>query len=121
MGYVHVCARNGRLVTVTAVARVLPRDWDGRRLLRFLTGLAMLALAFTVHVTPPAPALPAVQPAAAVASSVSPVATTPSAIADELPALPPEQTPLYISSAIILLLITGFALRVRAERAPPLA
>jgi di/tricarboxylate transporter len=102
---------------------VLPRDWDGRRLLRFLTGLAMLALAFTVHATPPAPALPAAQPAAAVASAVSTVATTPSATADELPALPPppRETPLYVSSAIILLLITGFALRVRAERAPPLA
>ena len=38
---------------MAAVARVLPRLWDGRRLLRFLTGLAMLTLAFTA---PPAPA-----------------------------------------------------------------
>lgn len=48
---------------MTAVARVLPRAWDSRRLLRFLTGLALAALAFAV----PAPlgvlpALPAVAP-----------------------------------------------------------
>ncbi|MCA2214853.1 hypothetical protein [Jidongwangia harbinensis] len=35
------------------VARILPRHWDGHRLLRFLTGLALLALAFA------APAFPA--------------------------------------------------------------
>lgn len=28
------------------VARLLPRHWDGRRLLRFLAGLALLVLAF---------------------------------------------------------------------------
>ncbi|MCM4083729.1 hypothetical protein [Paractinoplanes hotanensis] len=37
---------------MTNVARVLPGDWDGHRLLRFLTGLAMLALAFAAHLTP---------------------------------------------------------------------
>jgi hypothetical protein len=35
------------LFSVADLARVLPRHWDGRRLLRFLAGLAMLALAFT--------------------------------------------------------------------------
>ena len=30
------------------VARLLPRHWDGRRLLQFLTGLALIALAFAV-------------------------------------------------------------------------
>jgi len=109
---------------VTAVTRVLPRFWDGRRLLRFLTGLAMLTLAFTVHVTPPAPALPA-SPAAAVATSPAApaqAATQPAAQpAPALPALPPVETPLVISSAVTLLLIAGSALRVRAERAPPLA
>jgi hypothetical protein len=34
------------LVTVAEVARALPRHWDGHRLLRFLTGLALLAVAF---------------------------------------------------------------------------
>jgi hypothetical protein len=33
---------------VTTVARLLPRHWDGRRLLQFLTGLALIALAFAV-------------------------------------------------------------------------
>lgn len=120
MGHVRVSARNGRLVPVTAVTRVLPRHWDGRRLLRFLTGLAMLALAFTVHVTPPAPALPAAPPAA-VASSVSP--TAPQTVAAEpvaaLPALPPA-TPVVISAAV-LVLVAGRLLSVRGERAPPVA
>ncbi|MEV4638784.1 hypothetical protein AB0J80_15670 [Actinoplanes sp. NPDC049548] len=39
---------------MTVVARLLPRLWDGRRLLQFLTGLALIALAFA------APALAAV-------------------------------------------------------------
>lgn len=44
---------------------VLPRDWDAGRLLRFLTGLALLVLAFAANAgliaTPagPAPAAPA--------------------------------------------------------------
>jgi hypothetical protein len=108
---------------VTAVTRVLPRQWDGRRLLRFLTGLAMLALAFTVHVTPPAPA-PALSaaPPVAVASSVSPAA--PEAVSVEpvaaLPALP-AQAPAVVGAAVLLLFLVGRLLSVRAERAPPLA
>jgi hypothetical protein len=51
---------NGKLVIVALLTRLLPRDWDGRRLLRFLTGLALLALAFAAPVAPaaaaPAPA-----------------------------------------------------------------
>jgi hypothetical protein len=100
---------------------VLPRQWDGRRLLRFLTGLAMLALAFTVHVTPPAPALSAAPPVAA-ASSVSPAA--PEAVSVEpvaaLPALP-AQAPAVVGAAVLLLFLVGRLLSVRAERAPPLA
>jgi hypothetical protein len=103
---------------------VLPRHWDGRRLLRFLTGLAMIALAFTVHVTPPAPAsaVPAPVPAAVPVSAAfaAPVPASEPAVAAPA-ALPPQEAPLYLGSAVILLLITGFALRVRAERAPPLA
>jgi hypothetical protein len=34
------------------LARLLPRDWDGRRLLQFLTGLALLALAFAAPAAP---------------------------------------------------------------------
>ena len=33
---------------MATVARLLPRHWDGRRLLQFLTGLALIALAFAV-------------------------------------------------------------------------
>jgi hypothetical protein len=99
---------------------VLPRHWDGRRLLRFLTGLAMLALAFTVHVSPPAPAVAAVPPAA-VSSPVAPVSSSP--VAEEpvasLPALPPE-TPVAIGFAVLLLLAGARLLSVRTERAPPL-
>ena len=43
------------------VERLLPRHWDGRRLLQFLTGLALLALAFALPasaVATPAPAAP---------------------------------------------------------------
>jgi hypothetical protein len=115
------------LVIVTAVTRVLPRHWDGRRLLRFLTGLAMLALAFTVHATPPAPELPAPAPPVAVAvaesaPSMSPAVPEP-ALAEPVASLPawPVETPTVLSTAILLLLVGGLALRVRAERAPPLA
>ena len=45
------------------VERLLPRHWDGRRLLQFLTGLALLALAFAI-------------PGAAVATPASPAPVT---------------------------------------------
>ena len=53
------------------VERLLPRHWDGRRLLQFLTGLALLALAFAI-------------PAEAVATpaSAAPVSTTVAAPAE---------------------------------------
>jgi hypothetical protein len=70
------------LVVVAVARRLLPRHWDGHRLLRFLTGLALLALTFggatvpaapppaapapvttTVEAPPAAPAAPEVQPA----------------------------------------------------------
>lgn len=41
--------QNGKLVIVADVARLLPRLWDGQRALRFLAGLAMLALAFAAN------------------------------------------------------------------------
>ena len=79
--------RNGKLSTVADVARLLPRSWDGQRLLRFLAGLAMLALAFAYHAgltaptlsaapAPPVPAsatvdAPAIAPAADVAPATS--------------------------------------------------
>jgi hypothetical protein len=48
------------LVTVAAVRRRHPRQWDGHRLLRFLTGLALLALAFGTTAASAAPASPPV-------------------------------------------------------------
>ncbi|XVU23444.1 hypothetical protein ACQPZJ_40305 [Actinoplanes sp. CA-054009] len=102
---------------MAAVTRVLPRHWDGRRLLRFLTGLAMLALAFTM------PATPSVAPAApvAVVSSVRAEAATetPAAtLADEPGPVPPAPVPALIAATVIVLL-TGVALRVRPVRGPP--
>jgi hypothetical protein len=114
------------LVAVTAVTRVLPRQWDGLRLLRFLTGLAMLALAFTVHATPPAPAPPAAAIASASPAASAPAAasTTPASVVAEPVAAPPARpvaTPAVISTAFRLLVVGAFAFSVRAERAPPLA
>ncbi|GIF13088.1 hypothetical protein [Actinoplanes teichomyceticus] len=51
---------------MTAVAHETNRPWDGPRLLRFLTGLAVLALAVTLRLSGPAGAPlaePAPQPA----------------------------------------------------------
>ncbi|GAB1693204.1 hypothetical protein [Krasilnikovia sp. M28-CT-15] len=54
---------------MAVVARLLPRHWDGCRLLRFLTGLALLALAFAVRIdTHAAPAPSDVARAPAVAA-----------------------------------------------------
>jgi hypothetical protein len=47
------------LVTVAAVQRLHPRHWDGHRLLQFLTGLALLVLAFGTTAASAAPASPA--------------------------------------------------------------
>jgi hypothetical protein len=68
---------------VPIVERLLPRHRDGRRLLRFLTGLALLAVAFAhradgpVAPTVPLPATSAVV-ATAVVTTVDVAATAPS-------------------------------------------
>jgi hypothetical protein len=56
---------------VATVARLLPRYWDGRRLLQFVTGLALIALAFAV----PALLGPADQPAEAPVTVITTVDT----------------------------------------------
>lgn len=62
---------------MTAVAHEANRPWDGRRLLRFLTGLAMLALAVMLHLpAQAAPAPVAVQPAAAAAVTTAAASET---------------------------------------------
>jgi hypothetical protein len=57
---------------VAVVARILPRHWDGHRLLQFLTGLALIALSFAVRVDGPTatPATVSAAPAAAVVGAV---------------------------------------------------
>ena len=52
---------------MAAVRRLHPRHWDGHRLLQFLTGLALLALAFGTTAASAAPASP---PAAAVTTTI---------------------------------------------------
>jgi hypothetical protein len=64
------------LLTVADVARLLPRHWDGQRLLRFLTGLALLALAFAAHAgvtTPPPAAVARPDPVPAIVAAPAPV------------------------------------------------
>jgi hypothetical protein len=108
---------------MTAVTRVLPRYWDGSRLLRFLTGLAMLTLAFTAHLAPaPEPVAP--PPAVAEASpSVSTSASRTVTVAEPAPVRPAlaPATPALLGPVVRSRLVTGFALRVRLERAPPVA
>lgn len=67
---------------MTAVARLLPRHWDGRRLLQFLTGLALIALAFTATARATAPPAEPTEPAITIITTVD----TPAA-----PGLPSDQ------------------------------
>ncbi|MEU7909109.1 hypothetical protein [Actinoplanes sp. NPDC049118] len=55
---------------MTAVARLLPRHWDGRRLLQFLTGLALIALSFAAPALAAAPAVEPAEPPAAIITTV---------------------------------------------------
>lgn len=122
---VHVARQNGKLIPVTAVARLLPRDWDGGRLLRFLTGLAMLALAFT---SPAAPVTPA-QPVPVTASvsvreipdetSVTVSEPAPASVTVRVPAVPSLPEGLPVLALATLTTLAGLAQRVRSERAPP--
>jgi hypothetical protein len=91
-------------VTVADVARLLPRHWDGQRLLRFLTGLALLALAFAAHagvtaVPPAAVPAAAVPPAAALTVAVPAVA--PAAVAQPLP-VPAAAAPATPAEAVAI-------------------
>ena len=67
---------NGKLFFMALLARLLPRDWDGRRLLQFLTGLGLLALAFAAPAAPVA-AAGAPAPAPVVVSQAGPVVEAP--------------------------------------------
>ena len=105
------------------MTHVLPRHWDGRRLLRFFTGLAMLALAFTAPaVFDAAPPVPAVITASAqsgvVLETAAEIPAAISATAERPMPAAPVSVPLLIAAAAILV-PAALALRVRAERAPP--
>jgi hypothetical protein len=109
------------------VAHVLPRHWDGRRLLHFFAGLAMLALAWiapaALEASPPVPAVitasaqsgVVLETALEIPADIS--ADISARIEQPMPATP-VAVPLIIVAAAILV-PPGLALRVRAERAPP--
>jgi uncharacterized iron-regulated membrane protein len=66
---VQVPRRDGKLVIVAAVERLHPRHWDGHRLLQFLTGVALLVLAFGTAAASASPVTTTVEaPAAAPAA-----------------------------------------------------
>lgn len=121
---------------MTAVARVLRShwilsDWDSRRLLRFLAGLALLALAFTTPAPASADHAVAVSEVA-VSESVAVREATPAPVTQSdtlaLPAdvraaaapAPSDITPVLALGSLVILL-TGAAQRARGERAPPTA
>jgi hypothetical protein len=122
---VHVAAGNGNLIPVAVAARLLPRHWDGSRLLRFLAGLAMLALAFTTPsvaspieaTVPPAVAAPAVAVEAGGTAAAPDTDVTPSTAVERLRPAMPVTAPLVVAAAVLIL--TGLAARAQAERAPP--
>ena len=111
------------------VERLLPRHWDGRRLLQFLTGLALLALAFALPggavATPatPAPVASIVSatvdaPAAAPAGETDQAATT-----AEAPLAPPADG-VFVPIAVRVesaALADGDSQRAWGSRGPPRA
>ena len=106
------------------LARLLPRDWDGRRLLQFLTGLALLTLAFAA---PAAPVAAASAPAPAVVSPAGPVVEAPAAEGsapvvargvdwqDRCPRHASSVTPVADHTAVL----TGVASGSSGSRGPP--
>ncbi len=99
-------------------------DWAARRLLRFLAGLALLAMAFAgpaATVPPPVAPSPAVTTASAETSvTLRESVSAPSAVrVEEGPASP--EAPATIVVAALLVVLIGGALRVRGQRAPPAA
>jgi hypothetical protein len=101
---------------------VLPGEWDASRLLRFLAGLAMLALAFTAPAAlapaEPVPAVSTVETAAETSVTLSEsVPATTEVRATTVPSLP-EGLPVLAATSFAVLLL-GLAQLVRHTRAPP--
>jgi hypothetical protein len=116
-------------VIVALSARLHPRHWDGQRFLQFLTGLALLALAFAAPLAPssvaPAPAAVLAAPATETVAVEEPAG--PAAV--EVPAPPAAETcrlgasgyrpvvpPADTSTAL-----TGVEQRAHGSRGPPRA
>ena len=82
-------------MSVIAVAQPAARPWDGSRRLRFLTGLALLALAVTLRL--PAPAVEAA-PAAPVTSPISTSAVSSAPSEPMATEAEPDPAPLVIAT-----------------------
>ncbi|GIF03645.1 hypothetical protein Asi03nite_11830 [Actinoplanes siamensis] len=97
------------------------RPWDGRRLLRFLTGLAVLALAVTLRLPGPAvtPAADPVQHSAAVAAPVAARAAEPESEPRLAEPAPPAAAPAPRSAAPAPAARTGVVPATGGPRAPP--
>ncbi|SDT79153.1 hypothetical protein [Actinoplanes derwentensis] len=112
-----------------AVAQPVARPGDGQRLLRFLTSLAMLALAVTLRLPGPAPAVEAAPAAAPVAvtaapvapaADVAPVAVAPAADVAPVAAAPADFTPAAVVAVTFTTrLRTGVIPGTHGSRAPP--
>lgn len=109
------------------VERLLPRYWDGRRLLRFLAGLALLALAFAVRVdavaTAPAPATSVVSTTVDAPPAASVTETDQSPVTVDVPLTGPVDT--RVAPAAVVLEPATFAAGVDqpayGSRGPPRA
>ncbi|GAA2499471.1 hypothetical protein [Winogradskya humida] len=108
---------------MAAVARLLPRYWDGRRLLQFLAGMALIALAFAIPTLTAPETVP--EPPAVVTVVDAPTATTdlsdrivqPEPLADTLDEDVLEVSPIDAGTVIP----GGLRPNAFAGRAPPLA
>lgn len=107
---------------MTAVAQEANRPWDGRRLLRFLTGLAMLALAVTLQLPAvPVPAAAPVPVAATVPAAVSATAAVEREQPRAVPAPPPAPVDALVVPAPVPapVVLTGIVPVTGDPRGPP--
>ena len=132
--------RDGKLVIVAAVQRLHPRHWDGHRLLQFLTGVALLVLAFGTSAASAAPVSPVATtveaPAAAPVVSGGDEASAParadrhsdechhdaSRVARSVPPAPAAAAPAAAAApvqAAVARLAAGIAQQAHGSRAPP--
>ncbi|MDI6101576.1 hypothetical protein QLQ12_23430 [Actinoplanes sp. NEAU-A12] len=105
------------------VSQPAARPWDGQRILRFLTGLAMLALAVTLRL--PAPAIPVATAAPAAPAVVATVAevAAPDPETYEADRVESEPAPIAVADAATVTFTTriprGEMPGATGSRAPP--